>query len=127
MSPADDNADLIDEDPPDVDVDPPTDDADVEGKRGDIPSYPIQKPPNMGGVVPTVVAKPMGNIEARIAFTAPAGAPSAADLALLTDALESEREALTQRVAAIEALLGFVAVSAELSVRVANIERFVGV
>jgi hypothetical protein len=121
MSPAaDDNADLIDEDPP-------TDDPDAEGKRGDIPSYPIPKPPTMGGVVPTVVAKPMGNIEARIAFTAPAGAPSAADLALLTDALEAEREALTLRVAAIEALLGFVAVSSELSVRVANLERFVGI
>jgi hypothetical protein len=117
---SDDNADLIDEDPPDVD--PPTDDPDAEGKRGDIPSYPIPKPPTMGGVVPTVVAKPMGNIEARIAFTAPAGAPSAADLALLTDALEAEREALTLRVAA-----GFVAVSSELSVRVANLERFVGI
>lgn len=40
--------------------------------------------------------------------------------------LVAQRTALMQRVAEIETLLGFVATSDELSVRVAALERFVG-
>lgn len=42
-------------------------------------------------------------------------------------ALQLRRTALLERVAEIETLLGFVAASADLSVRVAAIERFVGI
>lgn len=42
-------------------------------------------------------------------------------------ALQLRRTALLQRVAEIETLLGFVATSEDLSVRVAAIERFVGI
>lgn len=41
-------------------------------------------------------------------------------------ALEAQRASLLVRVAEIETLLGFVATSSELTVRVAALERFVG-
>lgn len=41
-------------------------------------------------------------------------------------ALEAQRASMLARVAEIETLLGFVATSSDLSVRVAALERFVG-
>jgi hypothetical protein len=109
---------LIDEDPP-VDSDDPA----VDAQRGTIPSYPIPKPPLMGAVPPNESTLQMGEIDQKVVSTSFILNP----LRRLAPQLLAERDALLARVAAIEALLGFVATEADLNVRVAALERFVGI
>jgi hypothetical protein len=65
---------------------------------------------------PADVVTVRSSTESVLAFAVPAQ----------TQALQSQRAALLQRVAEIETLLGFVSTSDDLSVRVAALERFVG-
>lgn len=108
---------LIDEDPP-ADNDPAED-----GRRGTIPSYPIPQPPVMGNVPRNESALQMGEIDPKVVASSLLLNPLDAAIA----ELQAQRDALLARVAAIEALLGFVASAADLSVRVAALERFVGI
>jgi hypothetical protein len=110
--------DLIDEDPP-ADSDDPA----IDAQRGTIPSYPIPKPPVMGAVPRNESPLQMGEIDQKVVQSNILLNP----LDSVLQELEAERAALLQRVAAIESLLGFVATAADLSVRVAAIERFVGI
>jgi hypothetical protein len=109
--------DLIDEDPP-ADSDDPA----VDAQRGTIPSYPIPKPPLMGAVPPNESTLQMGEIDPKVVSSNIILNPLDVASQLL-----AERDALLARVAAIEALLGFVATEADLNVRVAALERFVGI
>ena len=111
--------DLIDEDPPQTDSDDPA----VDAQRGTIPSYPIPQPPVMGNVPRNESRLQMGEIDPKVVTSALIVQPQDS----LVAQLQAERDALLQRVAAIESLLGFVATAADLSVRVAALERFVGI
>jgi hypothetical protein len=108
---------LIDEDPPD------SDDPSEDARRGTIPSYPIPQPPPMGGVVRVPSDLQMGEVDPKVVASSILLNP----LGTLAGELEAQRAALLERVAAIESLLGFITSSAELSVRVAALERFVGI
>jgi hypothetical protein len=76
----------------------------------------------MGAVPPNESALQMGEIDQKVV---------SANIILnpldVASQLLAERDALLARVAAIEALLGFVATEADLNVRVAALERFVGI
>lgn len=109
---------LIDEDPPEDSDDPA-----VDARRGTIPSYPIPQPPVMGSVPRNESALQMGEIDPKVVSANLIAQPQGT----LVEQLQAERAALLDRVAAIEALLGFVATAADLSVRVAALERFVGI
>jgi hypothetical protein len=77
----------------------------------------------MGGVEQTQSELQMGEIDPKVVTSNLLLNP----LGTLAGELEAQRAALLERVAAIESLLGFIASSAELSVRVAALERFVGI
>lgn len=106
-----------------IDEDPPSDDPSEDARRGNIPSYPIPKPPPMGGVVGVPSDLQMGEVDPKVVASSILLNP----LGTLAGELEAQRAVLLERVAAIESLLGFIASSAELSVRVAALERFVGI
>ena len=109
-------SDLIDEDPPDVEP------SDVEPQR--VPVYAPPGAPPMGSVARAAPGLSMGEIDPKIVFS---GAPLTVTPSELVQLLQQDRAALHARIADIDSLLGFVSTSEDLSVRVAAIERFVGI
>lgn len=97
------------------------------------PPPQLQTPIVMGDVQQAGMGAAMGAIEPKVVFDAdsipspPFGnGPDESDIALI-EKLKRRRDALTERVHTIEELLGFVESAADLAVRVAKIERFVGI
>lgn len=115
-----DESELIDEDPPQSND---SDDPAVDAQRGNIPSYPIPQPPVMGAVPRNESRLQMGEIDPKVVQANLLAQPQDA----LVAQLKAQRDELLARVADIEALLGFVATASDLSVRVAALERFVGI
>lgn len=112
--------DPIDEPPADL---PP---ADVDALRGPPPAYLPPKPPVMGPVTDLDTAQPMGMIDPKVVLPSGLSAqPSAIEE--LKAHFAAQLDDLHAQVAEIETLLGFVTNAGDLSVRVAAIERFVGI
>lgn len=57
----------------------------------------------------------------------PSSAPTPADIAALEQWLIAKKAELTARIVTIESMLGFIATSDDLAVRVAKIELFLGI
>ncbi|HKW09196.1 MAG TPA: hypothetical protein VJO33_02385 [Gemmatimonadaceae bacterium] len=113
----------------------------MDEQQEDVPSYPKPEaqtmgevdppatPPELGGgVEPKVVAK-VGTIEDALQPRQPPEVqpvPTPPDIAALRAYFMELRAALMTQVAAIEELLGFIDVGDDLAVRVAKLEKFVG-
>lgn len=116
-------AELIDEDPPQDVI------AEAEAEV-------VQDVPNIGPVSPPPPLPPIGSVTQGDIPLVNMGAVSQnivlpvttlpPDDSQLVAELEARRAALTAQVEKIEAMIGFVASGAELAVRVAKIERFLG-
>ena len=102
------DAELIDEDPP-VELEPPP------------------PPPTMGDVQQPGMAAEQGIVAPLVT---PPPLPVAVEVppeSVLLAELGKQRDALMARVQTIESMLGFVAGAEDLAVRVAKIERFLGI
>lgn len=103
-------AELIDEDPP-AELEPPPPPPTIV--MGDVQQFGMGA--EQGIVEPTITPPPL-----------PAAVEVPPESALLAE-LAKQRDALLARVQAIETMLGFVAGAEDLAVRVAKIERFLGI
>lgn len=112
------DAELIDEDPP--------------AELADVPVYGAPPAQILGEVEPTETPPELGSIPSTVTFTADAiprppfgeGPPQ---IDAVKEYFTKQRDELVGRIAQIESLLGFVDVADDLAVRVAKLERFVGI